>query len=396
MNADRIFRKVANNLDNFYSITTFAETHKELVRALVRLFIFQQPSPRTLAPSDRFPELTLDVLERDTHTILEESNETHGQVLVRIPFFFLHIYNATVNEVQNRLGSAFLHDWMEDREWGFFERFIAEYEVLRTNLLIGDGRKVATLEDIYQGAFGRAETLGHTVKLKNLSVVRAAHRFPESGGLTVGKQEQEWDWKSGVVIKNADGAQFGDVCVYRESADGNGDNILCALQAKKLGSLLSAGTLRGEHDKNTGTIQKIPNGSILEREGIKQARTITVLISTADIADDAFRKLKRSFPDNCLLIYRGNFIKFFGDAFSISAALAVSKNLNWNFATRETLKKKHNLGDEEVNQILENMPYRSYDDLVQKVPAMSFKNLDTEVGFLPYQDFQLEKRRRVE
>lgn len=121
MNADRIFMKVANNLDDYYSITTFAETHKELVRVLVRLYIFEQPSPRTLAPSDRFPELTLDVLERDTHTILEESDKAHGKVLVRIPFFFLHIYNATIDKVRNRLGSAFLHDWVGDREWGFFE-----------------------------------------------------------------------------------------------------------------------------------------------------------------------------------------------------------------------------------------------------------------------------------
>jgi hypothetical protein len=100
----------------------------------------------------------------------------------------------------------------------------------------------------------------------------------------------------------------------------------------------------------------------------------------------------RSFPENCLLIYRGNFTKFFGDAFRISAALAVSKDLNWNFETRETLKKKHKLGDKEVDQILENMPYRSYDDLIQKVPAMSTKNLDKETGFLPYQDFQPEKK----
>ncbi|KAG0012961.1 hypothetical protein BGZ81_001292 [Podila clonocystis] len=176
MNADRIFMKIAHNLDNYYSITTFAETHKELARALVRLCIFQQLSSRTLAPSDRFPELTLDVLERDTHTILEESDEAHGKVLVRIPFFFLHIYNATIGEVRNRLGSAFLHDWVGDREWGFFERFIAEYEVLHTNLLIGEGHKAATLGDIYQGVLGRAETLGRTVKLKNLSVVTAVHR----------------------------------------------------------------------------------------------------------------------------------------------------------------------------------------------------------------------------
>ncbi|KAH7028519.1 hypothetical protein BKA57DRAFT_431333 [Linnemannia elongata] len=397
MNADRIFNKVANNLDSYYSITTFVETHKELVRALVRLCILQQSSPRTLAPSDQFPALTLDVLERDTHTILEDSNEGRGQVLVRIPFFFLHIYNTTIDEVRNRLGSAFLHDWEKDHEWGFFERIIAEYEALRTNLLIGDGHVAATLGDIYKGALGRAETLGRTVKLKKLSVVTAAHRFPESGGLTVGEQEQGLDWRSDVVIKNADGAQFGDVCVYRESADSEGENLLCALQAKKLGSPLSASLLTSEHSKNVDTIGKIPGYSLLDQQGIKRALIITILISTADVTDPAFQLLGgESFPEDCLLIYRGNFNEFFGDAFSISAALAVSKDLNWNFATRETLKKKRWLGDEEVDRILENMPYRSYDDLIQKVPSMRSKVLEKEMGFLPYQDFQPEKRRRVE
>lgn len=114
-----------------------------------------------------------------------------------------------------------------------------------------------------------------------------------------------------------------------------------------------------------------------------------------DITDQAFQQLNTAFPDNCLLIYRGNFVKFFGPAFSISAALATSKDFNWNFATPETLKK-HRLGDEEVEQILDNLPYRSYDDLVQKVPAMRSKKVDEDMGFLPYQAFQPEKRRRVE
>ncbi|KAF9535222.1 hypothetical protein EC957_001901, partial [Mortierella hygrophila] len=61
-----------------------------------------------------------------------------------------------------------------------------------------------------------------------------------------------------------------------------------------------------------------------------------------------------------------------------------------------TLKKKRWLRDEEVNEVLENMPYRSYEDLVQKVPSMRFMNHAKDMGFLPYQDFQHEKRHRVE
>lgn len=294
MNADRIFMKVANNLDICYSISAFANTHKELVHALVRLWIFRQPSPRTHVPSDLFPNLNLDVLERDAHMILEDSDDAHRNVLVRIPFFFLHIYNKTIDKVWNRVRSAFLHDWVEDREWAFLEHLIAEYEVVRTNLLIGAGRKTATL---------------------------------------------------------------------------------------------------GEITKNMDTIEKIREDSLVAHQGIKQARTITVLVTTADITDHALQQLYKSFPDKCLLNYRRNFTTFFGDTFGISATVASPKDLSWNFATRETLKRKHKLGDKVVKQILKNVPYRSYDDLIRKMPAMGSKNLDTEMGFLPYQP---AKRSRAE
>ncbi|KAG0332554.1 hypothetical protein BG000_009916, partial [Podila horticola] len=318
-------REVATRLDELYSITNFAKKHKELVLALVRLCVLQEPADRHLAPSDHFPALTLDVLERDTHTILEDSDDDDGRVLVRIPFFFLHHYNRVVKQVQNRLKKIFMQDWEEDRGWDFFEGIIAEYEALRTNLLLGD-HETATLGDIYRGAMGRSETLGRIVKLKELSVVTIAHRFPDSGRPTVGGKQL--DWRSGKVLKNAAGAPFAE-------------------------------------------------------DGIKKVDVITILITTLDVNDVTFKQLDESFPDNCLLIYKGNFTKFFGGAFSTSAALALSEDLNWNFATRETLKKKHKLGDEEVDQILENMPYRSYDDLVRKVPVMGDKDLDKEMGFLP-------------
>ncbi|KAF9090364.1 hypothetical protein BGX27_002282, partial [Mortierella sp. AM989] len=397
MNTDRIFNKVANALDTLYSITTFAEKYKELVRALVRLSILQKPSSRSLAPSDCFPTFTLDVLERDTHTILEDCMDNRGKVLVRIPYFFLYLYNTAIDEVRSRLASAFLHDWSGDHEWGFFERMITEYETLRSNLLISDGCRTATLGDIYKGAIGLPETLGLSVKLTKLSAKSSVHRFPESGPLSIYEQEQKVaaNWKSSIVFKNAGGAQFGDVCVYRERATDSDDDILCALQAKKIGAVLSASTIQKEHEKNIKTIKKIPDGSTLDQEGIKKVRTVTILISTADMTDDAFETLKKSFPKDCLLIYEGNFKEFFGEAFSVSAALAIPKDLNWNFVTRETLMRKHKLDDPEIEQILHNMPYRSYGDLTRKLPAITLEKIRGEMGFLPYEDFQPEKRRRI-
>ncbi|KAI1290658.1 hypothetical protein EDD11_009120 [Mortierella claussenii] len=389
-NTDIIFNKVADRLNDFYRITEFAEKNKEVVCALVRLCLLQEPAQRGFRPCEQHSNVTLELLECDAHTILEDSGDNDGKVLVRIPFFFLHLYNKGVNHVQSRLRKIFLRDWVEDRGWDFYESIIAEYEALRTELLIAGGRTTITLGDLYKGALGRQETLELTVTLEKLSVITSVHRFPESGTLTVtcqGQgQGQKRDWKSGVVIKNAAGAQFGDVCVYRQSTTGNGNGILCALQTKKRKSAITVKRIVEEHTKNTKTINITPAGGVVDRQGIKNMRLVTVLITTENMTDDAFKELYASFPVDCLLIYRDNFNSFFGEALGVPLALAVSMDHSLNFAAREALKTKHNLNDLEIDQVLENRPYRSYDDLVRKIPAMGGKGLDKEMGFLPYQD----------
>ncbi|KAG0014800.1 hypothetical protein BGZ81_000252 [Podila clonocystis] len=393
-NAERIFIRVANELDTRYKVRSFVKTHKEVFSKLLRLYILETPKPRNYVPvsSCPFEELTLEDLERDTHTILEDCDDDSDDVLVRIPYFFLHIYNGVTNVVQNCLGTAFAQNWKR-REWRFFEDIVAEYETLRTNLLIADGTETSTLGGIYKGALGRKETLDRTVKLRTLlPPVKADHWFPRTSLTIRGGQEQ--DWRSNIVIMNCDGAPFADVCVYRESADNMGDNVLCALQAKKWEAPVTPTNFNTEHDKNRTAFKKLRDGSTLGEQGIKRERVITVLVTTADIHQSLLQQLKsESCPDDCLVIYQGNFADFFGEAFAIHAALAASWDQNWNFATRETLKKKHTLDDGE--QILDNMPYHSYDDLIQKVPSLASKDLDKNVGFLPYQVAR-PKRRRLE
>src|SRR5690606_30499410 len=117
------------------------------------------------------------------------------------------------------------------------------------------------------------------------------------------------------------------------------------LQVKKFGSPLSASVLINEHKKSMDITGKIREDSQFDQQGIKHARIIIVLVTTADITGHERQQLVRSFPDNCLLIHRGNFTSFFGYTFSLSAALDISRRFNRNFVTCETLQKKHGLGD---------------------------------------------------
>ncbi|CAG8637488.1 10235_t:CDS:2, partial [Paraglomus occultum] len=170
---------------------------------------------------------------------------------------------------------------------------------------------------------------------------------------------------------NKDGASFGDVCIYREGADNN-ENIICALQAKKWKKPVPIDLLTKEHTMNTETIRNIQQGSTLDNQRIKNARTITVLITTANVTEQAYWQFSNPnfFPEDCLLIYQGNFSKFF-----------------------ETLKKRLHFNDADVEKILDNMPYHSSEDLLQKLPAFNrYKGLVEEMQFLPYQP---EKRCRI-
>ncbi|KAG0346461.1 hypothetical protein BG005_000735, partial [Podila minutissima] len=126
-------------------------------------------------------------------------------------------------------------------------------------------------------------------------------------------------------------------------------------------------TLEDEHDKNKTRFKTPRNLLTLDEQRPKRERAITVLITTGDIGQALFQQLKSdSCPDDLLVIYQEKSAKFFGEAFSILAILADSKDQNWNFATREMLQIKHKLDDREVEQVLDKMPYHSYDDLVQK------------------------------
>lgn len=195
------------------------------------------------------------------------------------------------------------------------------------------------------------------------------------------------------MIKNCDDAPCADVCVYRESAEQDGDNLLCVLQVKLLSVRVTQKTLEDEHDKNKTRFKTPRNLLTLDEQRPKRERAITVLITTGDIGQALFQQLKSdSCPDDLLVIYQEKSAKFFGEAFSILAILADSKDQNWNFATREMLQIKHKLDDREVEQVLDKMPYRSYDDLVQKVPSLASKKIDKHVGFLPYQGVRPKKK----
>ncbi|KAF9984581.1 hypothetical protein BGZ65_000110 [Modicella reniformis] len=288
-----------------------------------------------------------------THTILESNEGLPEKVFIRIPYFFLRIYNNATRVITGDLDYAFLRNWNEQRDWAYFERFIAAYEVFRTNFLVDCSDTDMKLRDFYQGALGHQTTLDRDVRLKKVTLMEAAHRFPQNVRKKRKKTGQDMDielssnWSSNIVIKNAAGASFGDVCVCRENAKGEKKTLFALQREKWNDNNVTPNIIRKEHQMNLETIERLDPEIY---PGIKDAQLVTVMITTSKFSGD-----ESMIPQDCLLIHEGNFAQYFGNTFSLHAALSIAKDSNWNFLTRDFLKDK--LPQETVNKFFENMPY---------------------------------------
>ncbi|RUS17051.1 hypothetical protein BC937DRAFT_90486 [Endogone sp. FLAS-F59071] len=177
---NQIFNDVASDLDRRYSVKAFAEQHRNLALALIYRSIGVIPGTKLDIPSNEYPQITLELLERDKHLVLKDIGG--GQVIVQLPFIFVYLYNQALH-----FATGILKDTFSPKrtiQWQDWEQFVAEFVVLRNNLLIQLGQETATIGEIYSGAFGNDDILNLRVRLRVLDVRRVREQFPSSLKLT--------------------------------------------------------------------------------------------------------------------------------------------------------------------------------------------------------------------
>ncbi|RGB42311.1 hypothetical protein C1646_662393 [Rhizophagus diaphanus] len=357
-NFDNIFHKVKAHLQERYNIYKFIQKNEKLALELLYHSIDGIPVSVEECLDESKPEYTIENLESYEHIILNPCNADPSKFTINMPFFFICIYNDSLNIVNKELEKVF--QVQNDMYWQSWETFVANYDAFRTNLLIKRGKESARLSELYRGAYGTPPTLNIKVKLKELSVCYAGQQFP-CKELT-DKESNSIDWaKGGNVIINGASAEWGDAFVVRKKVQNNKKNnkkyILIHHQCKYYlsGAYYTAKDLNNEHHilGSASATKKLWN--ILSK-----CQHITIAFMIQPCGDPI------STPD-CLVIMKSNFKKYFGPIFASRAMFSMTKDINPNFSDISwMINEISGIGKVTASEIIKTQPHLSEDYFYKK------------------------------
>ncbi|GBB87908.1 hypothetical protein RclHR1_01440023 [Rhizophagus clarus] len=350
-----IFNNVKVYLEERYKIYKAIENNEKLYLELLYHSIDAIPVYRKtcLDPNDQ--SCTIENLERDSHIILNSCNDDSSKFIIKMPFFFIALYNDRLKIVSRQLEEVFRIQ--NKMLWESWEIFVANYDAFRTNLLIKCGKKSARLSELYCGAYGTQSTLDIEVELKELSICSAKEQF-SCNKLTDKKSLESIDWVKGEnVIVNGGSAVWGDAFVAREIAqNSNYKYILSIHQCKyyRCSTYFTASELNGEYIKNLeGSIDT--TGKLCET--LSKCQHITIIFTIQPFDD-------KILTNNCLIITKNNFKRYFGPIFASRATFSMTRDINPNFSDCSWME--NGVGKVTAGKIVKARPYLSEDDFYNK------------------------------
>lgn len=257
--------------------------------------------------------------------------------------------------------------------WQDWELFVANHEAFRNNLFIERGIQKLTLRELYRGAYGKNNTLDIIVKLKKLNVCQANEQFP-SLKLTKKADNQAIDWEKGdVVVVNGMSAPFGDSFVVREVVDGS---KLLIIEQDKWNYNSEEFTLYQVLEETIKHIKSILKSK--SPENLLNYVPIVIFYTTQPYKDDLSK-----LPDNCLLVAKENFGKYFGPVFSSRATFSLTKDINPNFSEPKRMASIiPGVGDNIARDIVLKRPYHNEEEFYAKHPRI--KRQCTKLSFYPF------------
>ncbi|CAG8508052.1 3412_t:CDS:2 [Ambispora gerdemannii] len=240
-----------------------------------------------------------------------------------MPFFFLCIYNDVLRIVPQSLAKT-----------------------SDVNKIYWQGIQTLSMRELYPGAHGKDSILNLTNKRDNKPI----------------------DWENGnVIVVNGTSAPFGDSFGFRNII--NSTKLLNICQKFKLRQVLE------ESIKNCE--------GILEREyPLQKAKfpdnyvPVMLFFATQPYGDDL-----SELPDNCLLITKKNFEKYFGPVFSSRATFFLTQHINPNFAEPKGMcKTLDGVGEVTAGEIVSKRPYSDEEDFYTKNPRVKITKI---LSFFP-------------
>ncbi|GJJ68032.1 hypothetical protein EMPS_00378 [Entomortierella parvispora] len=306
-NFDAIFERTKIGLERRYKIYKSVQANRKLALMLLYISTIGHPVERKTLMDPDDQHSTIASLEQDTHIILDACDHSGTLFTVKMPLFFVCLYNDVLQLVDLELQDALRE--RHGMHWRDWEMFVAYFEVFRSNLLLDLGHQTANLSELYSGAFGTQATIDLEVKLRRLSVREAKEQFP-CQTLTDRGTAQPIHWERGDnVIVNGKSDACGGVFIVRETVQGNMiiDSNLVEF---------TPDNLLVEHRKNLDSSGRV-NLNPVFRLSLKPYRHITLVFTTQpfDVED-----MER----DTLVVSMNNFKDYFGPIFAPHASFALA------------------------------------------------------------------------
>ncbi|GJJ68147.1 hypothetical protein EMPS_00493 [Entomortierella parvispora] len=357
-NFDAIFGHIKSGLEAYYSIHGTVSANKSLALSLLHASIVGRPLSRGTLMDPNNVHSSVAHLEEDSHIILEACNPAGTQFTIKMPLFFICLYNDVLQVVDHKIEERLRVQ--NDLHWQGWELFLACFDAFRNNLLIDLGQQTARLSDLYPGAFGTQSTLDLELKLKRLSVSEAKEQYP-SETLTDRITAKNIDWKSGDnVIVNGKSAPWGDAFIVRETSQGQWTISIHQGKFDYNSVEFTSKDLSAEHQKNLAgsSSAKLKPES---RKTLMSYHHIAIIFTTQPFDDEVKQ-------DDRLVISMDNFKEYFGPVFASHANFALTQ-INPNFSERARIKEYiPGIGDANAVEVVEKRPFTSLQDFYRKFP----------------------------
>ncbi|CAB5384651.1 unnamed protein product [Rhizophagus irregularis] len=294
---------------------------------------------------------TVEHLECDGFLILRNPNP--NTYLIEMPFYFIYIYNMWLNTIPTTIHKMFLPELQ--MAWDTWEKFVANYEVFCNNILVElkKYKEGISLKDFYHGAIGKVSVLNIRVRLEKLELCEAKNQFPKTG-LPINRLNNKIMNLDGLVIKNLADRNLIAFIAFQQK-------WYTTLQKFTIDDAVK------ECNKNKNAYNYVKDDKL--REFLEGAHIVTVIFTSRP-----FEGNPEDLPDDCLIISKKNFGKYFGPLFASRLTFDIINDLNINSAepkrianvikgVGEAISKKRNIS----MAIYENRPYKSATEVIEKV-----------------------------
>ncbi|RGB34138.1 hypothetical protein C1646_760936 [Rhizophagus diaphanus] len=246
--------------------------------------------------------------------------------------------------------------------WDTWKKFVANYKVFRNNLFakLENYKKGISLKEFYYGAVGKDSVLEIKIELKKFDLCEAKNQFPKTG-LPINCLNNKVINLDGFVIIYGHSAPFADIFLLRKTIP-ESKNLLITFQQKwyTTSQEFTIDDAKTECNKNKNAYKDVKDYVL--KKFLEESHIVTVIFTS-----QPFKGNPNDLPNDCLIIAKSNFGRYFGPLFVSRLSFDIINHLHINSTEPKQIAERINGVGEVISEAIhKNRPYKNADEVIEK------------------------------